>query len=499
MIVIKNLSLYFVKSIVLLYFIKNCTAATRIMFKRCGLDGFTCKTNANKKSDIYYECPKTSTDILIYINQMGTATTTEKISINNCEKVTINMGCPKQNPYLLYLQITNVEKLSFLRTKVDSVVPPKVTLENITHIDTIPFHTFAQVDKTYSTASCTVPTTDFESLHIKNVNIDTVETGAFVGLNNFKNITLYNVSIKKIQTKGMSFRQNPLAEFEIMNSSINVIEDMGIQIYTDRAIISKNEFSEIYSSGINGSMKDFFFTNNSITTIHPYGISILATNTFILDNIFTYLKSYALEKISPGVLKVSEINLGKLKFIFDFSRNTISFADAGSLSPDYVSYENVKTEMVFSRNKFYCSCEYLGWLVSDLGHGPNTLQLDTFYKMVLNESSDNVCYQGCNLPVAVVKDMIQCGKCLKNVTIESLCLARLQIKVDVPTFEAESISTSTEYVTSFETEEAEDSTEQNDYTNQQTAQSSTSSTKTGNTFLGLTVVFLQYVIFNHKV
>ncbi|KAF7264029.1 hypothetical protein GWI33_000746 [Rhynchophorus ferrugineus] len=86
----------------------------------------------------------------------------------------------------------------------------------------------------------------------------------------------------------------------------------------------------------------------------------------MIGNTFTYMKSGALEKISPGLIQDSGRNFGKLKFFYDFSKNVIKYVDSGGLHPDYPSYVNVQTEMMFKNN--------------ELGHGRAKLGKNKLYE-----------------------------------------------------------------------------------------------------------------------
>ncbi|KAF7264025.1 hypothetical protein GWI33_000750 [Rhynchophorus ferrugineus] len=140
----------------------------------------------------------------------------------------------------------------------------------------------------------------------------------------------------------------------------------------------------------------------------------------MIGNTFTYMKSGALEKISPALIQDSGRNFGKLKFIYNFSKNVIKYVDSGGLHPDYPSYVNVQTEMMFKNNEIYCSCENIGWLFSELGQGPGNSKLKAFYDKVIDEKYSNLCHK-CSIPLKAVKHLIANGKCLTNITIEPLC------------------------------------------------------------------------------
>ncbi|CAG9770489.1 unnamed protein product [Ceutorhynchus assimilis] len=404
-----------------LIFLKNSYAGTRVYFKQCAKNGFTCFTNSNKKVDIVYDCSKGVDDVIFFHNQFSAPSNIDSLKIQNCNTLSLATRCSGEMRPISKLEIYNIKNLIFQRLQYDSMLPPTVIFENVSNIDSIPTKSFNQIIKSYYSVGCYVQPKDFQNVYFRNVTIDTIQSDAFVALNQFKNFSFIGVNIKRIQTHGIRLMQDFKGGFEMKNCVIDTLEYMALQIYGKRTIFADNHFSKISSSGINGTMEDFYFTDNFVETLYPLAFSILGTNIFILQNNFLYMKSSALESLSPGLIQDSGRNFGKLRFVYDFSKNTLSFTEAGSLHPDYVSYENVQTEMMFSRNKILCSCDNLGWLFSPLGHGPNTAQIETFYEMVLDEAYGNECDHTCKLPVRVVEEMIECGKCLSNVSLEYIC------------------------------------------------------------------------------
>ncbi|KAF7264028.1 hypothetical protein GWI33_000745 [Rhynchophorus ferrugineus] len=419
-----------------------CIGSTKITYRKCNYDGFSCVTNANKKRNLIYTCTAQVNDILLYINMMGAPTDIDQVLVRNCQRVTLATRCSSESRFPSYLGIVNVKYLTLPRYQYEPMVPPTVHLENIGYIDVIPYHTFAQIEPAHYSAGCALSKSSFESLTMINVNIGEIQSGAIVATANFKNAVFVNVKIRRLQTSGVKLKMDLPGEFKFENSSIDYVEHLGFQLVnTRRAIFSGNNFTELSASAINGTIGDFYFVNNTIETTLACGFSLLATNVFIMNNTFIHMHSGALERISPGLIQDSGRNFGRLKFVYDFSKNVINFVDAAGLNPDYVSYENVQTEMVFRKNKLFCSCENIGWLFSELGYGPNSLQLRTFYGKVLDENNLNVCFHNCVIPLKTVQRLIVNGKCLRNITIDSIC--NTQVEIDTLTKESTEVDIST--------------------------------------------------------
>ncbi|KAF7264024.1 hypothetical protein GWI33_000749 [Rhynchophorus ferrugineus] len=185
--------------------------------------------------------------------------------IKDCEKVALATRCYSDRRYPSYLRIFNVKYLNITRLRHEPMIPDVVHLENITYIDVIPQHTFAQVDKgQWVISGCTTEGTQMSSLTMKNVNIGEIQSGAILATSKFKNATFTNVTIRKLQTDGIRLKLDVPGEFRFENSSIDHVEHLGFQlINTHRVIFSGNRFTELAASAINGTFNEFYFVNNT--------------------------------------------------------------------------------------------------------------------------------------------------------------------------------------------------------------------------------------------
>lgn len=297
----------------------------------------------------------------MYIHSFNPPTNIESLTIQNCTKVNLFVRCTGEKRNIQVVRIRNVEELMFERTNYVSTITPNFIMENIGYIETIPSFTFSQYIKPIHTAGCIVPTTDFGNFSMTNVTIDTVESNAFYMPSGFSLFEMINVRINRLQNSAIFIRyENKNGRFVIENSTMGVLDHLAIQLSVVNVTISDSKFIEIAAGGINGTIENFAFSGNTINTLQPHAFSMLVKNVAILSNRIEYLKSGALEKISPGLLEDSGRNFGRLRFNYLFKENYVNYLDAGSLQPDLDSYNNVASDVIVVRNQFSCNCENVG-------------------------------------------------------------------------------------------------------------------------------------------
>ncbi|XP_072383990.1 uncharacterized protein [Diabrotica undecimpunctata] len=409
-------------------FISVSDASVRINFGRCGAGGFTCSTYPKTNTlAVYYNC--VGDDVTLYINQFSSPANIETLLIQNCVNLTISFRCSGENKNIQVLTVRNVKRLKIEPQQYTSHVPTSVIFENIAYIEEIPKDTFAQIQRTTHSYGCINPRKDFYALSFKNVTIDTVGSRAFYMPQNFGNFTFTDVKINRLQTSALLAKLEKLSQFIIEDSKIDVVEHLAFQVTSKNVEIKNNKFVDIAGSAFNGTAEKFTFYNNYVNTFHPYAISILVTNVYIWKNTFEYLKSGALQKISPGLLEDSGRNFGSLRFIYQFKNNTIHSMDAGSLNPDVEAYKNVATKMMLEGNIIKCECINIGWIFSGSGHGSNTPMLENFYLTLLDPNSDNKCSASCNLPLSASSEMISNGKCSEDITVSLLCGSKDKLQI----------------------------------------------------------------------
>lgn len=299
-------------------------------------------------------------DITFYLNAFSSPGNIESLVIRNCTKVNLLVRCTGEKRNWLTVDILNIKHLILERTNFVSSVSPYFNLKNIDYIESIPSFTFSQYIKPIHTSGCFVPSRDFGNFSMTNVNVDTVESNAFYMPSGFGVFEMTNVTIKRLQSSAIMIRYENNGRFIMKNSNFGILEHLAVQLFVKNVTIHNNKFIEISSSGINGSIENFSFTDNTVNTLQPHGFSILSQKVFIQNNKIEYLKSGALEKISPGLLEDSGRNFGSLKFTYLFKENYVNFLDAGSLNPDVDAYNNVRSEVDVIWNQFTCNCEDVG-------------------------------------------------------------------------------------------------------------------------------------------
>lgn len=358
-------------------------------------------------------------DVALFINQFQAPSNIENLKIQNCDFLTLSTRCSSEVRPVQKLEVVNIGVLTFQRLGFTSMLPPTVIMENVSHVDFIPTGTFNQMEKPYQSSGCYAAFLDFQNLYLKNVTIDLVQSNAFVGMKQFNNFSWVNVQVNRLQTSAIRLNLGLNGGFEMRNCTVKMVEPLGVQVFGRSGVFAGTHFQEIASSGINGTLEEFYFVNNYVELMEPQGLALLAMNTLIVDNHFEHMKSGALEKLSPGLIQGLGTNFGKLKFIYDFSNNVVSRMDFGSLHPDYISYENVPTQMMFSRNHIACDCDNVKWLFSFTNNF-----LETFYEMVLDEEYANVCLgydRECQVSLMQVKGIVDCSQCVQNFSLSNLC------------------------------------------------------------------------------
>ncbi|KAG5888231.1 hypothetical protein JTB14_035580 [Gonioctena quinquepunctata] len=394
----------------------------RVYFSKCGVGGFSCITTKSKTLHVTYQCPNGSTDVIFMINQFSSPSNIETLTIKHCKKLTMSMRCSGEKKNIQSLHVHNIGSLRIQRLPYQSNIPAKVVFENIEYLEAVPSFTFSQVDKNMHTTGCILPKNDFNTISLMNVTIDTVQSHGFYMTKEFGDVTFSEVKINRLQSSSILATMSKNSQFLMEKSTVEVADSLAFQVYAGSMVFRETHFTEISPNAINGTVETFNFTKNSVNTLQPHAINLLSKNVLISDNRFEYLKSGALEKITPGLLTdVSGKNFAKLKFSYEFTGNDINFMDAGCLNPDFEAYEHVASDMSFMKNTVYCSCENSGWLLSETGHGYNTALVENFYETFLDKENFNNCSFSCDLPIAETKMMIQGGKCLENITIEWLC------------------------------------------------------------------------------
>lgn len=249
------------------------------------------------------------------------------------------------------------------RTNYVSTVSPNFVLENIEYVETIPSFTFSQYIKQIHSPGCIAPSVDFGNFTMTNVNIGTVESNAFYMPHEFGHFRLSNVSINRLQNSAMQMKLNKNGDFFLDNSKVDILEHLAIQVVGKNVTITNNKFNEISAGGFNGTIETFSFFDNIVNSLQSHGISILSKTVLLQRNKIEYLKSAALEKISPGLLEDSGRNFGTLKFKYLFEENYVSYFDASSLQPDVEAYNNVASEVEVVRNQFNCDCDNIGMIL----------------------------------------------------------------------------------------------------------------------------------------
>lgn len=367
-------------------------------------------------------------DVTFYLWQFRAPATTESLTIRNCTTLRFSFLCSNENKPIRRLHIANITNLEIIKTSFTQN-PQSVIFEHIGQIDYIPEDSFFQITKRIPLGSCNVrPVADLQNVRFIDVNIGFISPKAFNDLKDFYHFSWHNVKVMRMQHLAIELEFNKTGNFSVSESSIDVLEHLSFKIIGHQAFFLENKFVDVNAGAINGTLGNFTFRNNSVNNFQSYGISILAENVVFADNRFEYLRAGAFEKISPGLLHDSRRNFASIRFLYQFTRNTVNFMDAASLNPDVEAYGNVASDITFLDNGFFCSCENLGWMLSSVGHGQNTAALKSFYEtLIADQGNENFCsYTTCHLSLENIYLFLNENRCFRNLSAENLCRAKSQ-------------------------------------------------------------------------
>lgn len=153
------------------------------------------------------------------------------------------MQCSYETSQLTYLKVTNVKNLVFAPDRYTQS-PPKMYFENITWIEEIPYNTFNQISRRWTTGICFIPSYDLESVILKKVNIGTIKSEAFFHLEELTELTFNNVNIQKIEADGIHVTMDAAGKFLSHNTMYRKLDQNSIYISGRKMISSTNDFVE---------------------------------------------------------------------------------------------------------------------------------------------------------------------------------------------------------------------------------------------------------------
>ncbi|KAF5294956.1 hypothetical protein FQA39_LY13319 [Lamprigera yunnana] len=322
-------------------------------------------------------------------------------TITDCDVLSLRFGCNRNHSQRI--KILYVHHIRELKIVQDQLVcnPTSIIFENIEILRSIPRNTFSQAQTLCNQEGCMLNKVVFE-----NVNIDTIETNAIELIDNVQLFRITNANIKNINTGGIQIINNKDASVYILNSVINTLDSLAIQINANKLTIAESIFNLISYNSIYSTLHTFEFDSNSVLSLLPAGLSIKADNVIIHRNQFHNIRTGAFEKIS-----------GLTNFQYKFYENHITDVDVGGLHPLLSSSDD--SIITFVNNSFSCTCDGLSWLGSDLNFGKGLKYFQSFYKNILEVENNNKClFKNCLLPLRAVKKLIDNKDC-QVPTIES--------------------------------------------------------------------------------
>ncbi|KAF5306682.1 hypothetical protein FQR65_LT07237 [Abscondita terminalis] len=311
------------------------------------------------------------------------------LTITNCHTLRLRFGCARH--HLKKIQVLHVQHIKILSIYQDQVIcnPTSIIFEYIDFLETLPRNTFSQL-QTCSRSNCTLNQLVFE-----NVKIGTIESNAIELINDLKLFRITNVVVENVKAGGIKIINNNDASIYILNSVIDSLDTLAMQIHANRLTIAESTFNLMSYSSINATLHTFEFSSNSVMSLRTAAFNIQSDSVIILKNHFYHIKTGAFQEIYA---------MDDSKFTYTFVDNFIEDADIASLHPMVSSSSNAN--IVFVNNKFMCTCDTYFWLEGEIPFGRGLKYSKTFYQDVLDVNNNNTCvFKSCILPLKASKQL----------------------------------------------------------------------------------------------
>lgn len=371
-------------------FLNKCFCIN-VFFESCNKHGFSCQNSTlyKDKQDITYQCLDESLKGItldFWIWNFAPTLDIGTLTITDCHTLRLRFG----RNHVQKVQILYVHHITDLRIYQDQLIcnPTSIIFEDIDNLRTLPRNAFSQVQSV-----CSSPNSSLNKLVFENVKIGTIETNAIELINNVQLFRITNVVIKNIQAGGIRITNNNDASIYILNSSVDLLDTLAMQIHANKLTITESTFNLMSYSSINATLHTFEFSANSVVSVLTAAFSIEANNVNILKNHFQNVKTGAFQKISA---------VDNKHFSYKFIDNFITDADVASLHP-MIPF-STQSNIMFSNNKFACTCDGYLWLRGQMLFGKRLKYSQSFYKSILDTKNNNTCvFKTCILPLKAVK------------------------------------------------------------------------------------------------
>ncbi|KAK5642321.1 hypothetical protein RI129_008488 [Pyrocoelia pectoralis] len=388
--------------VLLLISYTNKCLCFKVQFLSCDEKGFHCNNSATYegKKDVTYQCPSDDLkDITIdfWIWDLPQEADIGKLTIKHCHTLRLRFGCTEHYRNITSLYVHHVADLRIFED--DTICNPSgVIFEQVHLLRNVPKHSFSQ-----ARSKCNAEHCGLKQLVFENVKIGVIETGGIELIDNIELFRITNTVINTIEVGGIKIVVHKDASIYIINSIINNVEAVAVQVVAPTFTISETNIGEISFAGISATVNAFEFSSNFVANTSSGALAVSAGQVDIFKNSFYSINSGAFSKIGPR----------QKRFSYNFLENYIKYVDIGGLHPQVESFQEFRLNITYASNSFYCTCEELAWLGSGISFGRGYNPVKDFYKGIMDKVNNNTCTfdLSCTLPLRAVEKIAPDGVC----------------------------------------------------------------------------------------
>lgn len=329
--------------------------------------------------------------------------------MQNCKDIRVVLDCPilQKSSKLQQFKVKDCDRLEFITLSSNSLIqtPPEFIIENVKEIVSLPRNIFKSPIS--NTELKCMGTSSMRKIRVFNSKINIINTKAIHNVSGIKSVEFENVTIDNIETRGLEIIMGyDNTFFTLTNSKLENLNFNSITVQSSNIKITNNNFGNMFASVMNMTSDTLLIQGNAFNEINANGIITHAVRTEITDNVVKFLKANALSGIKCSKKR---LNNQLLSFIL----NRFEKVESNSLYFNYGTCKSSSTPITYRDNKVDCTCRNIGFLNTN----------SDINNIILNVSNNNTCLlTSCNLPVDIVKLLIESDMCHINLDPQVMCL-----------------------------------------------------------------------------
>lgn len=283
--------------------------------------------------------------------------------------------------------------------------PPEFIIENVKEIISLPRNIFKSPIS--NTELKCMGTSLMKKIRIINSKINVINTKAIHNVSGIKSVEFENVTVNNIETQGLEIIMGyDNTFFTLTNSKLDNLNLKAVSVQSSNIKITNNYLGNMLASVMNMTSDTLLIQGNTFNEINANGIITNAVRTEITDNFVKFLKTNALSSIKCS--KKRQNNQ-----LISFMMNRFEKVESNSLYFNHGSCKSSNTPITYRDNKVDCKCSDIAFL------NTNT----EINNIILNVSNNNTCLlKPCNLPVEIVKLLMESEMCHLNLDPQVMCL-----------------------------------------------------------------------------